>query len=424
MRKLISILVTAALLLALTAPVMTASAEGDKVISIWHIQDQALPKAAFESAKARFEAANPGYTVDITVYLNDAYKTKIQVALAAGEEPDIFPSWSGGTMIEYANAGQIADLTELMEKDNYKDFFMDAAIDQATYDGKIWGVPVENVAVALLFFNKAVFEANGVELPKTFTELEAACEVFKAAGIAPFSLANASKWTGSMYYMYLVDRIGGSQVFENAANGFIEDGFKDPAFIKAGETLQKWVQAGYFNEGFNGMDEDNAQSRMLLYSNQAAMYLMGSWTISTMTSENPDFLPNLGVGAFPVAEDGAGDPTAVIGTVGDNFYHISPGCEEKEMAFEFLKTCLDEMGVQERIASGKIPPIKGVKVEDPKLQTVLDIVSAASSVQLWYDQYMGTAMAEKHKDTSQALFGLSMTPEEVNDAMQAEFDKQ
>jgi raffinose/stachyose/melibiose transport system substrate-binding protein len=85
---------------------------------------------------------------------------------------------------------------------------------------------------------------------------------------------------------------------------------------------------------------------------------------------------------------------------------------------------MDEEGIQERLAVGKLPPVKGLKVEDPNLQTILDVVSNASSVQLWYDQYMSPAMAELHKDTSQALFGLSMTPEEVNKAMQAGIDAQ
>lgn len=421
MRKLLSLVLASLMLLALFVP---ALAQQDKVISIWHLQTQPNQVELFEKAKARFEAANPGYKVDISVYQNDAYKTKIQVALAAGEEPDIFPSWSGGTMIEYAIAGQIQDLTQYMDKDNYKDMYMDAAINQATYDGKIWGVPVENVAVAMIFCNKDVFEAHGVAYPNTVNELVAACEAFKAKGVAPFALANATKWTGSMYYMYLANRIGGADVFMNAYNKFVPDGFMDPAFTKAGEIIQEWVKAGYFNEGFNGLDEDNGQSRMLLYTGNAAMYLMGSWFLATGGSENPEFMQKVHIIPFPVYEGGAGDPTAVVGTVGDNFYHVSANCEETEMAFEFLKTCMDEDGIQERLAVGKLPPVKDIKVDNPNLQIILDMVSKASSVQLWYDQYMNTVMSEKHKDTCQALFGLSMTPEEVNEAMQAELDKQ
>lgn len=421
MRRFIALLLVAVLCLGL---VTTASAADKKKISIWHIQTQEDQKEVFELAKARFEALYPDYEVEISVFQNDAYKTKIQVALAAGEEPDIFVSWSGGPMIEYVNANQLLDLTPYMEKDNYKDIFMDAALNQSTYDGKIWGVPVENISVALFFCNKEVFESNNVAPPTTLAELEAACEVFKANGIAPFALANATKWTGSMYYMYLVDRIGGSDVFMNAANKFVEDGFKDEAFTKAGEKLQEWVKAGYFNEGFNGIDEDNGQARMLLYSNQAAMYLMGSWAISTFSSENPDFLDNMFIMNFPVVEGGVGDPTAVVGTVGDNFYHVSPNSAEPEMAFEYLKTCLDADGIAERVAIGKIPPLKDIEVNDANLQKVLDVVGGASSVQLWYDQYMNTTMSEMHKDTSQALLGLTMTPAEVNEAMQKLIEEQ
>ncbi|MCL1795873.1 MAG: extracellular solute-binding protein [Clostridia bacterium] len=423
MRKTLTVLIMLALLLTPALSAFAAAGE-TKTISLWHIQIEPIHQALFETAKERFEAAYPGYEIDISVFQNDAYKTKIQVALAADEAPDIFSSWTGGTMVEYVNAGLLYDMSEQMAKDDYQSFFMDAAIDQATFDGKIWGVPMENVAVALLFCNKDVFAANGLEVPATVSELEAVCDALSAKEIAPFALANATKWTGSMYYMYLVDRIGGASVFEKAANRLVPDGFKDPAFTKAGETIQKWVRAGYFNEGFNGLDEDSKQARMLLYSGQAAMYLMGSWTIGSITSENPDFFDNLIIAPFPIFDGGDGDPNGVVGTVGDNFYHISADCAEPEMAFEFLKICLDEAGIAERIAAGKIPPIQDVQVEDANLQMVLDIVANASSVQLWYDQYMSPTMADLHKDTSQALFGLSMTPEEVNEAMQAAIEAQ
>ena len=176
MRKLLSVILAALMLLSLFAPALAE----DKVITLWHIQTQPPQQEVIEKAKARFEAANPGYKIDISVYQNDPYKTKIQVALAAGEEPDIFPSWSGGTMIEYVLANQLFDMTPLMEKDNYKDLFMDAAIDQVTYDGKIWGVPVENVAVAMLFCSKSAFKDAGLEYPTTVAELEAVAEAFKA----------------------------------------------------------------------------------------------------------------------------------------------------------------------------------------------------------------------------------------------------
>ena len=48
----------------------------------------------------------------------------------------------------------------------------------------------------------------------------------------------------------------------------------------------------------------------------------------------------------------------------------------------------------------------------------MDVVSKAKSVQLWYDQYLPPDLAELHKDTCQELLGLTMTPQEVNKAME------
>ena len=79
---------------------------------------------------------------------------------------------------------------------------------------------------------------------------------------------------------------------------------------------------------------------------------------------------------------------------------------------------IDDTAAKKRIEAGRIPPIKGVTVSDPRLQEVLAAVEKAPSVQLWYDQYLSPEMAQLHKDTSQALFGLQKTPEEVNKEME------
>jgi raffinose/stachyose/melibiose transport system substrate-binding protein len=46
-------------------------------------------------------------------------------------------------------------------------------------------------------------------------------------------------------------------------------------------------------------------------------------------------------------------------------------------------------------------------------------LNTAAGVQLWYDQYLPSEVAEVHKDTCQELFGLTKTPEEANAELQA-----
>ena len=397
----------------------SSSASGKTKLTLWHIQTSTAADAIKASVK-RFMEANPEYEVEVVDQVNDSYKQKLAMAMSANQTPDVFIQWGGSGLIDYVNSNKIADLTDLMNKDNYKDKFIDAGINQCSYNGKIYAVPVENVSVAGFFYNKDVFAKYGVEEPKTISELEAACDKLKENGVAPFALANATKWTGSMYYMYLATRFGGLDAFANAASG--EGSFENPAFEFAGNKIQDWVKKGYFMDGFNGMDDDSGQARRALYKGDAAMDLMGSWFTGTVLGENPDFMSKLGFFPFPALDSSKEDQSLCAGTVGDNLYSISETCKDKEGAFKLIQSLLDDQALQERKKLGKIIPLKDFKPDDELTQKILDTVNKASGVQLWYDQYLLAEVAEVHKSTCQEIFGLTKTPQDADKELQAAMD--
>ena len=388
------------------------AAAGEQIkFEFWHIQTS-TPEI-LQASVDRFMADNPNVTVEVVPLQNDPYKTKIKVALGAGNPPCIFPTWGGGPLYEYIQAGQIVDLSDYMQQDNYVDRFVPASLSNVTFDGKIWGVPVENSAIAVIWYNKVIFEENGLTPPATWNELLAIVDTLNEKGIAPFAMANKTKWPSSMFYMYLVDRLGGPEVFANAAT---RSGgtFEDPIFVEAGQMIQDLVNRNGFVEGFNGLDIDTGQSRQLLYAGKAAMELMGSWQLSTMLAENPEFVANnLAFFPFPAIEGGKGDPSNVVGTVGDNFYSISTACAYPDEAFKLIQYLIDDESVTMRAAANRIPPVVGFTTEDPKLQGIIELIGNAQSVQLWYDQYLPPELGEVHKDTMQALFGLDITPEQA-----------
>jgi raffinose/stachyose/melibiose transport system substrate-binding protein len=396
----------------------TGSGSGEqKVIEFWHIQSTEPLLGIIQRSVDRFMKDNPDVKVNVNTVVNDAYKQKLAIAMASGQLPDVFISWSGGPMYEYAKAGNIIDLTPYFNQNDYKAKFLDAGIDQATWQSKIWGMPVDAVTAGLVFYNKENFQKWGVTPPSTITEFEALCNTLKNKGITPFSLANKTQWTGSMYFMYLATRHGGTEPFIRAVDG--SGSFEDPAFIYAGQKIQEWVQKGFFNDGFNGLDEDSGQARSALYTGDAAMHVMGSWFIATVMDENPEWADQLGMFTFPRDETGVGDPDTVIGTIGDNFYHISSTCKYPEETFKLLTYLLDDAAVQERLSTGRIPPLKDLSIADPRLAELTRITAAAPSVQLWYDQSLSPAVADVHKSTSQEIFGLTMTPEEAAKQLQA-----
>ena len=385
-------------------------------IEIWHIQIDGDGPPTFERAVQRFNKANPDIKVNITVIANDSYKQRLAVAMASGQTPDLFLSWSGGPMYEYANNKQIIDLTPYMNANNYKDRLLDAAVAQGTYNGKIYGFPLTNVSVCSVFYNKEIFQRLNLKVPTTIRELEAVCDTLKANGITPFSLANKTQWTGSMYFMFLATRRGGTQPFIKGVDG--SGSFTDPAFIYAGEKIQEWVRKDYFLPGFNGLDWDAAQARTPMYRGETAMLIMGSWFVSQAQGESTDFFSKMGVFKFPRDEQGIGDPNTVIGTVGDNFYHISANSKNPAKAFELLTYIVDDAGVRDMLNDGKIPPVKGVKIDNPLLAELFQQVNSAPDMQLWYDQSLSPDVAEVHKVTSQEIFGLTLSPQAAAQQLQ------
>jgi raffinose/stachyose/melibiose transport system substrate-binding protein len=92
---------------------------------------------------------------------------------------------------------------------------------------------------------------------------------------------------------------------------------------------------------------------------------------------------------------------------------VSTTCKKPDEAFKLVQYLIDDVSVEARGKSGRIPPVKGFKTEDPVLKQVIALVERAPNVQLWYDQYLPPSVAEAHKDSSQSLFALSATPEEA-----------
>ncbi len=295
----------------------------------------------------------------------------------------MYSCWSGGPMYEYIDSGFGQPIDDLFGDSDIKDKLMESAVGQATYNGKIYAVPYQNVSMSGIFYNKEMFDKYKLEEPETLADLEEICDTLKENDITPFALANSSKWTGSMYYMNLAARYGGLEPFQKAVAG--EGKFTDECFIKAGEKIQEWVEAGYFPDGVNSLSEDDGQAKQLMYQETAGMLLCGSWYTGTFATDSAEFYEKIGWFPFPAIEESEADPSIMIGTVGDQF--IVFNCE------------------------------------GDKLKAAFECANNASEIQLWYDQYLPPAVATAHLDGLQEVFGLTKTPQEAQEAMQKAMDE-
>lgn len=417
-RKLIGALTACMMVGALSCSVSAA-----ETISFWHLGTDDPDKTMWEYAVNQYNENNSeesGYTVEQVATVNDQYKTKLAVAMASGECPDMYIHWTGGPMVDYINSGYAQDITALVDEYGLRDLYTEASLAQATVDGKIYALPVKNNSIAVFFYDKAMWAEKGYEVPTTLDELEALCDQMVADGITPFALANQPQWTGSMYYMYLVARHGGPEIISAAYDG--TGSLVNDSTLFAGEKIEEWVEKGYFPEGVNSLSADDGDDRALLYQG-AGMMLQGTWQVGSIKEENPDFYENLGIFAFPSIEGSDADASLIVGTLGDNFISFNCEGEKLEEAFKVALNYSTEEFKELTVSLGNLPPLQGVVSEEPVNQDLIQLLEAASGVQLWWDQYLPAAVADVHKSASQKLFDISATPEEVAQEQQDAMDE-
>lgn len=396
---------------------------GDKEIVYWNIGTESPDKDVITKAVEKFNSeTESGYTVTSVPTQNDTYKEKLVVAMSSGECPDMYSCWSGGPMYEYIDSGFGQPIDDLFNASEIKDKLMESAVSQATYNDHVYAVPYQNISMSGIFYNKEMFDKYKLKEPETLADLENICDTLKKNDITPFALANSSKWTGSMYYMNLAARYGGLEPFQKAVAG--EGKFTDDCFIKAGEKVQEWVEAGYFPDGVNSLSEDDGQAKQLMYQETAGMLLCGSWYTGTFATDSAEFYEKIGWFPFPAIEESDADPSIMIGTVGDQFIVFNCEGEKLEAAFECAEKHLDEEVIDFEVENGKIPPVQGIesKLTDSITKEVVEAANNASEIQLWYDQYLPPAVATAHLDGLQEVFGLTKTPQEAQEAMQKAMD--
>ena len=130
------------------------------------------PKAAFDALIADFEAANPDIKVTVNLFDHEGYKTAIRNFLTA-DAPDLVNWYAGNRMAPFVKAGQFEDVSDIWAANGMADSLKSAAASM-TMDGKQWGVPYTYYQWGM-YYNKDVYKANGVEVPKTWDEFLAGC---------------------------------------------------------------------------------------------------------------------------------------------------------------------------------------------------------------------------------------------------------
>jgi raffinose/stachyose/melibiose transport system substrate-binding protein len=398
------------------------SSDKGSAASYWFLTGQ--PGEGIRQAAAeRFNKANPNGKLQFTAFENDAYKQKIKTAIGAGQAPTLIWGWGGGGLKSYVEAGQVEDLTDWFGQNAaIKDRLFPTSFGPATVNSKIYAMPCETVQPIILYYNKKVFEKAGAQPPQSYEDMLALIPTFKKAGIAPFSLAGKARWTNMMWLEFLLDRIGGPEVFQSVFEGE-KDAWSQPAVLDMLNKIQELVRADAFGKGFSSVDAAGNADQALLYTGKAAMMLHGGWTYGSMKTDGGDFVSSgsLGWMNFPPVAGGKGDPSDTVGNPGQYLAISSKAtAEQKDIAKKFFTSgVLDADETKAWInEGGSVPVVKGtesVLAASPDatfLKFVYDTsINAKTFAQSW-DQALSPTAAEALLDNIAKLFQLQVSPQQ------------
>lgn len=238
-----------------------------------------------EQIAADYAAEHPGFELNlITTPDRPSYIQRLETLAAANELPELFDIDATPFAQKLADQGRMMDAEALLTDIGVHDDYRPAALSYQRFDdGSLYMVPFE-FQVELFWYNTALFEKAGVEVPATLDDFPAMCEDLRAAGITPVALDGQDQWPLERYMAY--------QPFRASGNDFVRDlkradaSLADPVGRDAVEWIAALGEAGCFQEGFSSTGYADAQA--LFTSGKAAVYNIGTWELANLATDALD----------------------------------------------------------------------------------------------------------------------------------------
>jgi len=335
-------------------------------------------------------------TIAPSIGIRDSYR----LAVSANKTPDLAYTWPAASVLAgYARVGALAPLDGYYEQygwEGINDFYR----GRNSFEGAIYGVPMEQDLMGV-YYNPALFEENGIAVPTTYAEFQAAVEAFKEKGITPIAFGNRDRWPATNTLSLLLGLSAGKELEEEVLFG--DTPWSNEQFKLAAETFRSWAENGYFPKGFNGIGYDEANA--LFLSGRAAMTITGTWVLQDM-ARGASF--DLGVFMLPPIAEGVA-PGTMWGEGSQWQVSANASQEVKDAAAAYINCLISPASRQVWVEKGFLVPI-GTTAEELEQWDALPIVKS------FYTQGLATPDAN--------FYDLHTTlPESVTQVLYAELQR-
>ena len=302
-------LATAAIVLAAATLAACSSGGGasdGKVAISFLTQNDAPSTASARDFIKAFEKKYPNITVKLdTQPAGSEGDNLMKTKLSTGTMDDVF-NYNDGSLLQALNPDKtLVDLSgeSWVSKVN-KDFKSVVSTSKGLY-----GAPIGTSFGGGVLYNKKVFSALGLSVPKTWAEFMANGETIKAAGnITPILQAYGTDWTSQLFV--LADFANVAHQNPKWATNYTNNKakYEDQPALAGFLHQQQAFQAGLFNKDFASLTHE--QALKLLADGKAAQYPMLTVAVSAIQQNEADKAGDIGYFALPA--DKAANTSATI----------------------------------------------------------------------------------------------------------------
>lgn len=304
----------------------TSDGKTELSVSVWGYDSNPEFKAMFDA----FEDSHKDVKIKVVDIAAEDYENKITTMLSGGDKTDVLGMKDVGSYTNYANKGQLEDLTSIVENVEDKDNYKGNLDSYKTDDGKYFAMPFRK-DMYFVYYNKKMFDDAGIAYPDNLTWDE-----YEELAQKLTTEKDGKKVYGSYLHSWngLVQATAAVQTGNNNLDGkygYFEDYYK--RFLK----LQ--------DEGY-AMDYATIKSTKTTYSSvfeteQTAMMPMGSFYLGKLiqTKAAGETKVDWGITQLPQPKKGK-----VVTYGGPTGFGVSKQSANKELAKEFVEFCSGKEG--------------------------------------------------------------------------------
>jgi len=234
----------------------------------------------------QFNAAHPDAEVINAAVAGGAgsnAKAVLKTRMLGGDPPDSFQVHMGHELVDtWVKTDYMEPLDDVYSTYGFNDAFAPGVLSIVSYEGKPYSVPVNIHRANVLWFNKAVFEANGLtaEDVATFEGFMAAAKKLKAAGITPLALGDNGAWAATHLFETVLIGTLGAEKYKGLWDCTTD--WNGPEVKQALENFK--MMLGYINEDHTALSWDQANQQVI--DGKAAMTIMGDWANGDYIAKN------------------------------------------------------------------------------------------------------------------------------------------